>query len=44
MGTGLPKDWLDAKKMASQVAQSDGSGDKKNNVGNVANNLAKQML
>ncbi|KAH8253427.1 hypothetical protein KR032_005463 [Drosophila birchii] len=41
IGTGLPKNWLDAKKMASKVAQSDDSSD---NVGNVANNLAKKML
>ncbi|KAH8369520.1 hypothetical protein KR200_006975 [Drosophila serrata] len=41
IGTGLPKNWLDAKKMASKVAQSD---EKSDNVGNVANNLAKKML
>ncbi|KAH8291351.1 hypothetical protein KR054_010952 [Drosophila jambulina] len=41
VGTGLPKNWLDAKKMASRLAQSEEQSD---NVGNVANNLAKKML
>jgi len=41
VGTGLPKDWLDARKMASKVAQP---AEKEKNVGNVASSMAERMM
>ncbi|EDX15596.1 GD15441 [Drosophila simulans] len=41
IGTGLPKDWLDARKMASKVAQP---AEKEKNVGNVASSMAERMM
>ncbi|KAI8037161.1 hypothetical protein M5D96_009908 [Drosophila gunungcola] len=41
IGTGLPKDWLDSRKMAAKVAQP---AEKEKNVANVASSMAERMM